>query len=72
MNTRLEKSIYGFLINRYIFLMKMSQIPRRSYCVYFGLEADCISNNEKINEHLATSQSLMNKEIPDDGEEEIN
>ena len=39
----------------------------------FGLDADRISNcAEAISKLLATSQSLMNKEVPDDGEEEIN
>ena len=39
----------------------------------FGLDADSvISSAEEISKLLAASQSLMNKEVPDDGEEEIN
>ena len=39
----------------------------------FGLDADSVSNSaDEISKLLATSQSLMNKEVPDDGEEEIN
>ena len=39
----------------------------------FGLDADSVSSSaEEISKLLATSQSLMNKEVPDDGEEEIN
>lgn len=38
-----------------------------------GLDAySVIKSAEKIRELLATSQSLMNKEVPDDGEEEVN
>ena len=39
----------------------------------FGLDADSITSSaDEISKLLATSQSLMNKEVPDDGEEEIN
>ena len=39
----------------------------------FGLDADSVSSSaEEISKLLATSQSLMNQEVPDDGEEEIN
>ena len=39
----------------------------------FGLDADsAISSADEISKLLTTSQSLMNKEVPDDGEEEIN
>ena len=39
----------------------------------FGLDADSVSTSAKdINKLLVTSRSLMNKEEPDDGEEEIN
>ena len=35
----------------------------------FGLDADSVSNSaDEISKLLATSQSLMNKEVPDDGE----
>lgn len=39
----------------------------------FRLDADSVSNSaDEISKLLATCQSLMNKEVPDDGEEEIN
>lgn len=39
----------------------------------FGLDADSVSNSaEEISKLLAASQSLMNREEPDDGEKEIN
>ena len=39
----------------------------------FGLDADSITSSaDEISKLLAASQSLMNKEVPDDGEEEIN
>jgi hypothetical protein len=39
----------------------------------FGLNADSVrSSAEEISKLLTASQSLMNKEVPDDGEEEIN
>ena len=39
----------------------------------FGLDTDSVlSSAEEISKLLAASQSLMNKEVPDDGEEEIN
>ena len=39
----------------------------------FGLDADNVTNSaEEISKLLAASQSLMDKEEPDDGEEEIN
>ena len=38
----------------------------------FGLNEDNISvSAEEISKMLASSQSLMNKEVPDDGEEEV-
>lgn len=38
----------------------------------FGLDADSITKNaEQIAKLLAASQSLMNREVPDDGEEEV-
>ena len=38
----------------------------------FGLDEDNISASaEEISKQLASSQSLMNKEVPDDGEEEV-
>ena len=39
----------------------------------FGLDADrVIISADEISKFLATSQSFMNKEVPDDGEEKIN
>ena len=38
----------------------------------FGLDEDDISNSaDEISKHLASSQSLMNREVPDDGTEEV-
>ena len=39
----------------------------------FGLDADSVSDSaDEISKLLATVQSLMNKEVQDDGKEEIN
>ena len=38
----------------------------------FGLDETHISSSaDEISKQLATSQSLMNREVPDDGEEEV-
>ena len=38
----------------------------------FGLNEDDISNSaDEISKQLASSQSLMNREVPDDGTEEV-